>query len=152
MFYFPMLLMPNLKRRFPLNLICTAILTLAVGFMTATACAHFESKLVLIAFGITVLCTVIIVLFSLQTKYESSRFIKRFNTTTFNFSGYGFSILFIIYIFLIGGIAALLLVIFKLHGADIYVVCIAPGILMLLLYMDIQVFWFSKIYFFAIIL
>jgi FtsH-binding integral membrane protein len=68
--YFTLMCCENVRRSSPANLICTAILTLSMGYMTMMITSHFNVESVLMCLTITCLCCGGIVLFSMQTKYD----------------------------------------------------------------------------------
>ncbi|VDP15224.1 unnamed protein product [Soboliphyme baturini] len=61
---------PGFRRRFPGNMICLILLTLAMSYMTATIAGFYSTKVVFLAALCCFLTCGAIVLFSMQTKYD----------------------------------------------------------------------------------
>jgi len=68
--YIALVCCENVRRSFPANLICTAILTLAIGYMTMMICSMYNLESVMLTFIITTIVCASIILFSSQTKYD----------------------------------------------------------------------------------
>lgn len=68
--YIALMCCEGVRRSFPANIICTAILTLAIGYMTMMICARYNVVSVLLCLTITTICCGGIILFSMQTKYD----------------------------------------------------------------------------------
>jgi len=68
--YIALMCCENVRRSFPANLICTAILTLAIGYMTMMLCSMYSLESVMLTFIITTIVCASIILFSSQTKYD----------------------------------------------------------------------------------
>ncbi|KRY55958.1 Protein lifeguard 1, partial [Trichinella britovi] len=60
----------NVRRRYPGNIICLAVLTLALGYITGTTASFYDSQTVILAILICCLCCGAVVIFSMQTKYD----------------------------------------------------------------------------------
>jgi len=60
----------GVRRRFPGNIICMAVLTAAMGYMVAMIASFHEVNVVFIALAITILCCVSVIVFAMQTKYD----------------------------------------------------------------------------------
>uniref|UniRef100_A0A8R1DZG9 Uncharacterized protein n=1 Tax=Caenorhabditis japonica TaxID=281687 RepID=A0A8R1DZG9_CAEJA len=60
----------GVRRKFPMNLIVTGVFTIATGFMTSVICAHHEARVVLLALAICIGCTLFIIIFASQTKFD----------------------------------------------------------------------------------
>jgi FtsH-binding integral membrane protein len=73
MVYIPLLFFKILRRNYPHNLIVLGVLTLAMSLLTMVVCAFFNVIEVLIAFGITTLACLIVILFSIQTRVRFAR-------------------------------------------------------------------------------
>lgn len=58
------------RRRWPMNIICLAIFTLALSYMTGCIAAYHSTEAVLIALAITVVLCLAITLFAVQTKWD----------------------------------------------------------------------------------
>jgi hypothetical protein len=56
----------NVRRSFPANIICTGVLTLAIGYMTMMISAMHGIEAVLITLIVTTVCCGGIILFSMQ--------------------------------------------------------------------------------------
>jgi FtsH-binding integral membrane protein len=68
--YIALVCCEGVRRSFPANLICTAILTLSIGYMTMMICAFHNLQAVLLTLVITTLACGSIILFAMQTKYD----------------------------------------------------------------------------------
>lgn len=68
--YIALMCCEGVRRSFPANLICTGILTLSIGYMTAALSAFYNIESVLICLIITAVCCGSIIVFSMQTKYD----------------------------------------------------------------------------------
>jgi hypothetical protein len=68
--YIALMCCESVRRSFPTNLICTGILTLAIGYMTMMITARYNMESVLLCLVITTVCCASIILFSSQTKYD----------------------------------------------------------------------------------
>jgi len=68
--YIALMCCESVRRSFPSNLICTAVLTLSIGYMTAMISAFYGLESVLMCLVITSVCCAGIILFSMQTKYD----------------------------------------------------------------------------------
>ncbi|XP_078735670.1 protein lifeguard 1 [Lampetra fluviatilis] len=60
----------DLRRTFPCNIITLGIITLAVSYMVGTIASRYTTRSVFTAAGITLAVCFVIVLFSMQTKYD----------------------------------------------------------------------------------
>ncbi|KAH7724410.1 Uncharacterized protein family UPF0005 containing protein, partial [Aphelenchoides avenae] len=68
--YLVLMCFESVRRSFPANLICTAILTLSIGYMTMMITAFHQIEVVMLALVITTLCCGSIIIFAMQTKYD----------------------------------------------------------------------------------
>lgn len=68
--YLALMCCESIRRSFPINLIATGILTLAIGYMTMMICSFNNIVSVLLCLIITAVCCVGIIIFSSQTKYD----------------------------------------------------------------------------------
>jgi len=68
--YIALMCCESVRRSFPANIICTAILTLSIGYMTAMIGTRQNMESVLLALIITTVCCGGIIIFSSQTKYD----------------------------------------------------------------------------------
>jgi len=68
--YIALMCCESVRRSFPANIICTAILTLSIGYMTAMIGTRNNMESVLLALIITTVCCGGIIIFSSQTKYD----------------------------------------------------------------------------------
>ncbi|CAD5225560.1 unnamed protein product [Bursaphelenchus okinawaensis] len=68
--YIALMCCESVRRSFPANLICTAVLTLAIGYMTMMLAATKDLTPVLMCLVITSVCCGGIILFSMQTKHD----------------------------------------------------------------------------------
>nr|XP_055067573.1 glutamate receptor, ionotropic, N-methyl D-aspartate-associated protein 1b (glutamate binding) [Misgurnus anguillicaudatus] len=60
----------DFRRKHPWNLIALSVLTLAMSYMTGVISSFYDTNIVIMAIGITVLVCCTVVMFSLQTKYD----------------------------------------------------------------------------------
>ncbi|GMR45862.1 hypothetical protein PMAYCL1PPCAC_16057, partial [Pristionchus mayeri] len=60
----------GVRRAFPMNLILTGVFTIASGFMTMCLSMQLSTESVLLALITTTVCCAIIIVFSIQTKYD----------------------------------------------------------------------------------
>lgn len=60
----------SLRRNSPVNFILLGILTACMSLMLGVTCAYFETWEVMLAVGITVVVTVSLVIFAMQTKWD----------------------------------------------------------------------------------
>jgi len=68
--YIALICCESVRRSFPSNIICTAILTLSIGYMTAMISAMHSLDSVILCLVITTVCCTGIIIFSMQTKYD----------------------------------------------------------------------------------
>lgn len=68
--YIVLMCCEGVRRSFPANIICTALLTLAIGYMTMMICSMYNASSVVMCLTITTLCCGAIIIFSSQTKYD----------------------------------------------------------------------------------
>lgn len=68
--YIALMCCENVRRSFPANIICTAILTLAIGYMTMMICSMYKIETVVLTLIITTIVCGAIIVFSMQTKYD----------------------------------------------------------------------------------
>lgn len=68
--YIALMCCESVRRSFPANIICTAILTLAIGYMTMMLASRYNMVPVLLCLVITTVCCGGIILFSMQTKHD----------------------------------------------------------------------------------
>lgn len=68
--YFALLCCDSVRRAHPTNMICTGVLTLAIGFMTMTITSFYTIDSVVLAFAVTTLSCVSISLFAMVTKRD----------------------------------------------------------------------------------
>jgi FtsH-binding integral membrane protein len=61
---------PTVRRKFPGNFICLAVLTVAIGYMTAMISSFYDTKIVFIGMGICAAVCLAISLFAINTKYD----------------------------------------------------------------------------------
>jgi len=60
-------------RKYPVNLILLGVLTLSVSYMVAAISSFHDTKIVITAFGMTTVCTIAIIAFASQTKYDLTK-------------------------------------------------------------------------------
>lgn len=60
----------NVRRKYPLNIILLLVFTLSESFAIATLCSYYTVNEVLIAFGITMVITISITIFTFQNKWD----------------------------------------------------------------------------------
>ncbi|KAL1258574.1 hypothetical protein QQF64_009151 [Cirrhinus molitorella] len=68
--YFVILCCGDFRRKHPWNLISLSILTLAMSYMVGVISSFYDTDIVMMAIGITVLVCFTVIVFSLQTKYD----------------------------------------------------------------------------------
>ncbi|XP_048008138.1 glutamate receptor, ionotropic, N-methyl D-aspartate-associated protein 1b (glutamate binding) [Megalobrama amblycephala] len=68
--YLVILCCGEFRRKHPWNLISLSILTLAMSYMVGVISSFYDTDIVMMAVGITVLVCVTVMVFSLQTKYD----------------------------------------------------------------------------------
>ncbi|GMR45151.1 hypothetical protein PMAYCL1PPCAC_15346, partial [Pristionchus mayeri] len=68
--YMVLICCESVRRSFPMNIILTAVFTVATGFMTMCLSMQFSTESVLIALITVTVCCAIIIIFSIQTKYD----------------------------------------------------------------------------------
>ncbi|XP_052434067.1 protein lifeguard 1-like [Carassius gibelio] len=68
--YLVILCCGEFRRKHPWNLICLSILTLAMSYMVGVVSSFYDTDIVMMAIGITVLVCFTVIIFSLQTKYD----------------------------------------------------------------------------------
>lgn len=71
--YFVLVCSSKAARKVPLNYIFLLILTLAMSFMFGVTASFYDTLTVVVAFGITMVVTFAMILFSLQTKYDLTK-------------------------------------------------------------------------------
>ncbi|XP_052803950.1 protein lifeguard 3-like isoform X2 [Mya arenaria] len=68
--YFVLVCCPGVRRKHPGNLICLGIFTLAFTYMVAMIASFYDTKIVMVAAGITTLVCLAISIFAIQTKID----------------------------------------------------------------------------------
>uniref|UniRef100_A0A0N5A2Z2 Protein lifeguard 1-like n=1 Tax=Parastrongyloides trichosuri TaxID=131310 RepID=A0A0N5A2Z2_PARTI len=68
--YIALMCCESVRRSFPANLICTAVLTLSIGYMTMMICSMYDIVPVLLTLIITTVCCGGIIIFSMQSKHD----------------------------------------------------------------------------------
>ncbi|XP_026139171.1 protein lifeguard 1-like isoform X4 [Carassius auratus] len=68
--YLVILCCGQFRRKHPWNLICLSILTLAMSYMVGVVSSFYDTDVVMMAIGITVLVCFTVIIFSLQTKFD----------------------------------------------------------------------------------
>ncbi|XP_059424586.1 protein lifeguard 1-like isoform X1 [Carassius carassius] len=68
--YLVILCCGEFRRKHPWNLICLSILTLALSYMVGVVSSFYDTDIVMMALGITVLVCFTVIVFSLQTKFD----------------------------------------------------------------------------------
>uniref|UniRef100_A0A8C1ZHC2 Glutamate receptor, ionotropic, N-methyl D-aspartate-associated protein 1b (glutamate binding) n=1 Tax=Cyprinus carpio TaxID=7962 RepID=A0A8C1ZHC2_CYPCA len=68
--YLVILCCGEIRRKHPWNLICLSILTLAMSYMVGVISSFYDTDVVMMAVGITVVVCFTVIVFSLQTKYD----------------------------------------------------------------------------------
>lgn len=68
--YFALLCCDGVRRTYPTNIICTGVLTVAIGFMTMCITSYYSVDSVVLAFGITTMTCVSISIFAMFTKRD----------------------------------------------------------------------------------
>lgn len=123
----------SVARKIPGNFIFLGILTLSLGYMTAMISSFYETNIVILALGISAASCFAVILFSLQTKYDFTKYI-----------GVLFVLGFVLFFF--GLFAIIFCVAFKIKF--LYLVYAALGALLFMAYLavDIQMLMGSKKY------
>ncbi|CAI5452664.1 unnamed protein product [Caenorhabditis angaria] len=85
--YLSLMCCEGTRRKFPLNLVVTAIFTLSTSVMTMVLCAHHNLDSILMALGICVICTLGIIVFASQTKFDITAHIGYIAIASFCFLG-----------------------------------------------------------------
>lgn len=60
----------SVARKHPINLILLALFTLTLSYMVAVISSFHETEIVMLAFGMTMICSFAIIIFASQTKYD----------------------------------------------------------------------------------
>jgi len=68
--YIVLMCCEGVRRTHPTNIICTGVLTLSIGYLTAMVAARHHPESVLLCLIITTICCAGIIVFSSQTKYD----------------------------------------------------------------------------------
>lgn len=68
--YIALICCEGVRRSFPANIIVTLVFTIATGGMTMTLSQQFAAESVLLCLIITTVCCAVIIVFSMQTKYD----------------------------------------------------------------------------------
>lgn len=68
--YLTLMCCEGVRRKHPINLVLTAMLTLSIGYMTAMIAARYDTMIVVMTAGITCICCASIIVFASQTKYD----------------------------------------------------------------------------------
>ncbi|EDO49375.1 predicted protein [Nematostella vectensis] len=68
--YFVIACCESVRRKYPVNLICLAIFTLALSYLVGTISSYHDTNIVLIMMGVTTLVCLSVMIFSCQTKYD----------------------------------------------------------------------------------
>lgn len=68
--YFVILCCGEFRRKHPWNLICLSVLTLAMSYMVGVISSFYDTDIVIMAIGITVVVCFTVIIFSMQTKYD----------------------------------------------------------------------------------
>uniref|UniRef100_A0A914EK52 Uncharacterized protein n=1 Tax=Acrobeloides nanus TaxID=290746 RepID=A0A914EK52_9BILA len=115
----------KVRRSFPSNLICTAILTLSIGYMTMMICSVHDIVSVAICFVITAVCCGTIVLFAMQTKYDLTSMI-------------GYVFIFSMVLLVFGLVAIISMMFFKIKFLYLIYSGLAALLFMFYLAIDVQ--------------
>ncbi|CAI2354821.1 unnamed protein product [Caenorhabditis sp. 36 PRJEB53466] len=109
------------RRKFPINLIVTAIFTFATATMTMVISAHHDANVVLLALAICIGCTLAIVVFASQTKFDLTAHMGYVMIASVCFmmfglvaiiSAYFFKIKFMIMLYALGGSLIMMMYLF----------------------------------------
>uniref|UniRef100_A0AC34RQF8 Uncharacterized protein n=1 Tax=Panagrolaimus sp. JU765 TaxID=591449 RepID=A0AC34RQF8_9BILA len=131
--YFILICCPGISRHFPSNLICTGILTLSIGYMTMMITSMYDVECVLLTFAITAIVCATVILFAIQTKYDLTSMI-------------GFLFIASMCVFVIGIVAVISIVVFKVRWLYTIYAGIASLLFMFYLAFDIQMMVGGKKY------
>lgn len=155
--YLVLLCCDGVRRAHPTNLICTGILTLAIGFMTATITSMYTVDSVVLALAVTTLSCVGIIIFSMTTKRDITSLMGFMFIATLCLMLFGFFAIFWTMIFktrmlymVYAGLGTLLFMVYlaidiqMIMGGRKYEISPEEHIFAaIMLFMDIvQIFWF----------
>ncbi|XP_065053901.1 protein lifeguard 1-like [Rhopilema esculentum] len=68
--YFVLACCTNVARSYPANMILLCVFTISLSYLVAAITSFHDTKIVLLAFGITLVASVSVMLFACQTKYD----------------------------------------------------------------------------------
>lgn len=122
--YFVLLCCDNVRRSHPTNLICTGILTVSIGFMTMMITSMYTLDSVVLAFAVTTLSCVGIVIFSMTTKRDITSML-------------GFMFIASLVLILFGFFAIIWTMIF--HTRTLYMIYAGLGTLLFMVYLAIDI-------------
>uniref|UniRef100_A0A915EAG9 Uncharacterized protein n=1 Tax=Ditylenchus dipsaci TaxID=166011 RepID=A0A915EAG9_9BILA len=123
--YIALMCCEGVRRSFPSNIICTAILTLSIGYMTMVLCSVHELTPVLMCLAITCVCCGSIIIFASQTKYDLT-------------SMMGFMFIASMVLMVFGLVAAVSMIAFKVRFLYTIYAGLAALLFMVYLAIDIQ--------------
>jgi len=123
--YIALVCCEGVRRSFPSNLICTAILTLAIGYMTMMITSLHRIESVALCLIITAVCCGTIVLFASQTKYDLTSMI-------------GYVFIFSMVLMIFGLVAIISMVFFKVRFLYLIYAGLAALLFMFYLAIDVQ--------------
>lgn len=122
--YIALLCCDSVRRSYPTNLICTGVLTFAIGFMTMCITSFYSVDSVVLAFAVTTLSCVAISLFAMVTKRDITSLL-------------GFMFIATCVLLLFGFFAIFWTMIF--HTRTLYIVYAALGALLFMVYLAIDI-------------
>ncbi|CAO4380543.1 unnamed protein product [Caenorhabditis nigoni] len=119
--YLSLVCCEGVRRKFPANLIVTGIFTLATSVMTMVISAHHDANVVLLALAICIGCTLSIIAFASQTKFDLTAHMGYIFIISMCFMMFGlvvivcsmfFRIKFLIMVYALGGALIMMLYLF----------------------------------------
>jgi hypothetical protein len=117
--YIALVCCKSVRRSFPANIICLALLTFAIGYMTAMISSFYSNEIVFLSMLICAGCCAAIIIFASQTKYDFTKwmgvmFVVGIVIMLFGFIAvfvYMFTQIYVVYV-VYAGLAALLFMVY----------------------------------------
>lgn len=123
--YFTLMCFHEVRRTYPANVICTAVLTLTAGYLTMMITAYHDFVSVLLALLVTTLCCTAIIVFAVQIKYDLTSLIG-----IMFLAGFG--------LLVFGIVAVIALVAFGIYWLYLIYAFVAAVFFMIFLAIDVQ--------------
>uniref|UniRef100_A0A914DTP7 Uncharacterized protein n=1 Tax=Acrobeloides nanus TaxID=290746 RepID=A0A914DTP7_9BILA len=131
--YLLLICVETIRRSFPVNIIFAGILTLSIGYMTMMITAMYTVESVLICLVILTISCAVIIIFASQTKIDFT-------------SKLGYIFVFGLFVFILGIVAVVVLVVFKVHWLYMVYAGLAAILFMFYLAIDVQMIMGGKKY------